>query len=164
MLQENLKRFRKEKGFSQEQLAVRLHIVRQTVSKWEQGLSVPDAEMLVRVSGCWRCGLSGRFAQTAGEEPPDSTLDSIARELQKLNELLASQAAAQAERRKKLLAVLVPAAAALLAILFLAAVYPQWNRLFTISGRTFTTGPTGNNGGCKMKNDGWKCCAFLHSK
>lgn len=40
MLQEKLKRFRKEKGFSQEQLAVRLHIVRQTVSKWEQGVSL----------------------------------------------------------------------------------------------------------------------------
>lgn len=137
MLQENLKRFRKEKGFSQEQLAVRLHIVRQTVSKWEQGLSVPDAEMLVRVSEVLEVPVADLLGKTAGEEPPDSTLDSIARELQKLNELLASQAATQAERRKKLLAVLVPAAAALLAILFLAAVYPQWNRLFYDFGQNF---------------------------
>ena len=137
MLQENLKRFRKEKGFSQEQLAVRLHIVRQTVSKWEQGLSVPDAEMLVRVSEVLEVPVADLLGKTAGEEPPDSTLDSIARELQKLNELLASQAATQAERRKKLLAVLIPAAAALLAILFLAAVYPQWNQLFYDFGQNF---------------------------
>ena len=137
MLQDNLKRFRKEKGFSQEQLAVRLHIVRQTVSKWEQGLSVPDAEMLVRVSEVLEVPVADLLGKTAGEEPPDSTLDSIARELQKLNELLASQAAAQAERRKKLLAVLVPATAALIAILFLAAVYPQWNRLFYDFGQNF---------------------------
>ena len=137
MLQENLKRFRKEKGFSQEQLAVRLHIVRQTVSKWEQGLSVPDAEMLVRVSEVLEVPVADLLGKTAGEEPPDSTPDSIARELQKLNELLASQAAAQAERRKKLLAVLIPAAAALIAILFLAAVYPQWNQLFYDFGQNF---------------------------
>ena len=137
MLQENLKRFRKEKGFSQEQLAVRLHIVRQTVSKWEQGLSVPDAEMLVRVSEVLEVPGADLLGKRAGEEPPDSTPDNIARELQKLNELLASQAAAQAERRKKLLAVLIPAAAALLAILFLAAVYPQWNRLFYDFGQNF---------------------------
>ena len=137
MLQEKLKRFRKEKGFSQEQLAVRLHIVRQMVSKWEQGLSVPDAEMLVRVSEVLEVPVADLLGKTAGEEPPDSTPDNIARELQKLNELLASQAATQAERRKKLLAVLVPAAAALLVILFLAAVYPQWNRLFYDFGQNF---------------------------
>ena len=137
MLQDNLKRFRKEKGFSQEQLAVRLHIVRQTVSKWEQGLSVPDAEMLVRVSEVLEVPVADLLGKTAGEEPRDSTPDSIARELQELNELLASQAAAQAERRKKLLAVLIPAAAALIAILFLAAVYPQWNQLFYDFGQNF---------------------------
>lgn len=39
MLSENLKHFRKAKGLSQEELAIKLHIVRQTVSKWEKGLS-----------------------------------------------------------------------------------------------------------------------------
>lgn len=40
MLSENLKHFRKAKGLSQEELAIKLHIVRQTVSKWEKGLSL----------------------------------------------------------------------------------------------------------------------------
>lgn len=50
MLNENIKKYRKEKGFSQETLAQELSVVRQTVSKWEKGLSVPDAEMLTKIS------------------------------------------------------------------------------------------------------------------
>ena len=50
MLNENLKILRKNKGYSQEQLAVRLNVVRQTVSKWEKGLSVPDAQMLMDIA------------------------------------------------------------------------------------------------------------------
>ena len=50
MLNENMKTIRKSKGLSQQELAVRLNIVRQTVSKWEQGLSVPDSDMLISIS------------------------------------------------------------------------------------------------------------------
>ena len=47
MLNENIKNLRKAKGISQEELAVRLNVVRQTVSKWERGISVPDSGMLI---------------------------------------------------------------------------------------------------------------------
>lgn len=47
MLNENIKRARKAKGLSQEELAVKLNVVRQTVSKWENGLSVPDSDLLI---------------------------------------------------------------------------------------------------------------------
>ena len=50
MLSENIKTVRKAKGLSQEGLAIRLNVVRQTVSKWEQGLSVPDADLLIALS------------------------------------------------------------------------------------------------------------------
>ena len=50
MLSENIKAFRKTKGLSQEELAARLNVVRQTISKWEQGLSVPDSSMLITLS------------------------------------------------------------------------------------------------------------------
>ncbi len=50
MLCDNIKNLRKEKGMSQEELAVRLNVVRQTVSKWEQNLSVPDSDMLVKLA------------------------------------------------------------------------------------------------------------------
>lgn len=38
MFNENLKSLRKDRGFSQEQMAVRLNVVRQTISKWEKGV------------------------------------------------------------------------------------------------------------------------------
>ena len=50
MLNENIKALRKAKGLSQEELAIKLNVVRQTVSKWEKGLSVPDAEMLIQIA------------------------------------------------------------------------------------------------------------------
>ena len=50
MLSENIKNLRKEKGMSQEELAAKLNVVRQTVSKWEQNLSVPDSEMLISIA------------------------------------------------------------------------------------------------------------------
>ena len=57
MFGENLKTLRKQKGFSQEELATRLHVVRQTISKWEKNLSVPDADTLIRYqylsANCW---------------------------------------------------------------------------------------------------------------
>ncbi len=39
MLDENIKQLRKAKGLSQEELAIKLNVVRQTVSKWENGVS-----------------------------------------------------------------------------------------------------------------------------
>lgn len=50
MLQDNIKYLRKAKGFSQEEMAVRLHVVRQTISKWENGQSIPDAIMLIKIA------------------------------------------------------------------------------------------------------------------
>lgn len=50
MLNENIKTIRKSKGLSQDELAIKLNVVRQTVSKWERGLSVPDSEMLISLS------------------------------------------------------------------------------------------------------------------
>lgn len=50
MLNENIKAIRKSKGLSQQELAVKLNVVRQTVSKWERGLSVPDSDMLIVLS------------------------------------------------------------------------------------------------------------------
>lgn len=50
MLCENLRRARKSRGLSQAELATELNVVRQTISKWEKGLSTPDYERLVRLS------------------------------------------------------------------------------------------------------------------
>ena len=50
MLQDNIRNIRKDRGLTQEELAIRLNVVRQTVSKWEKGLSVPDADMLQKLA------------------------------------------------------------------------------------------------------------------
>ena len=50
MLSENIKAIRKSKGLSQQELAIKLNVVRQTVSKWEQGRSVPDSDLLIALS------------------------------------------------------------------------------------------------------------------
>ena len=50
VLKDNLRRYREKRGLSQQQLADELHVVRQTVSKWERGTSVPDADLLVALA------------------------------------------------------------------------------------------------------------------
>lgn len=86
MFSENLKAYRKAKGLTQEELAIRLHVVRQTVSKWEKGLSVPDADLLLRLSEV----LEVPVAQLLGSEvPPEAPADQVAQQLSRINEQLA---------------------------------------------------------------------------
>ena len=86
MLAENLKALRKAKGLSQEELAARLHVVRQTVSKWEKGRSVPDAELLVRLAE----ELDTTPAALLGPEvPPEAEGGGTAEQLGRIAEQLA---------------------------------------------------------------------------
>lgn len=86
MFSDNLKSIRKSKGYSQEEVAVRLNVVRQTVSKWEKGLSVPDAEMLVEISEMFEVSVSQLLgAKIQGE--PDT--NEVAQQLSRINEQLA---------------------------------------------------------------------------
>ena len=73
MLKENIKQLRKSKGLSQEELAIKLNVVRQTISKWEQGLSVPDSEMLVLISEV----LETPVSILLGENIPESKVDDL---------------------------------------------------------------------------------------
>ena len=65
MLKENIKAIRKAKGLSQEELAEKLNVVRQTVSKWEQGLSVPDADLLIAISEILETPVGTLLGETA---------------------------------------------------------------------------------------------------
>ena len=71
MLNENIKNLRKSKGLSQEELAVKLNVVRQTVSKWENGLSVPDADMLIALSQVLDTPVSTLLGQTLAPAESD---------------------------------------------------------------------------------------------
>ena len=98
MLNENLKAIRKAKGLSQEELAIKLNVVRQTVSKWEQGRSVPDAELLLSLSEVLETPVSTLLGETVAEPEPDA-LKALSEKLEVLN----LQFARQRERRRKLL-------------------------------------------------------------
>ena len=78
MFSENLKTLRKQKGYTQEELAARLNVVRQTVSKWEKGLSVPDAELLLRLSEILEVPVSTLLGAAI---PDDKKPDDIAEQL-----------------------------------------------------------------------------------
>lgn len=85
MLNENIRKYRKDKGISQEELAVRLHVVRQTVSKWEKGLSVPDADVLIRMAEVFEVPVS----KLLGIEANELAVDDLSKELARINEELA---------------------------------------------------------------------------
>ena len=90
MLNENIKTIRKSKGLSQEELAVKLNVVRQTVSKWERGLSVPDSDMLISISEILEVPVSVLLGETVAETAPED-LKVIAEKLEVINLQLAQQ-------------------------------------------------------------------------
>ena len=73
MLSENIKAIRKSKGLSQQELAVKLNVVRQTISKWEQGLSVPDSDLLLALSEV----LETPVSTLLGEKVMESEVDAV---------------------------------------------------------------------------------------
>ncbi len=88
MLSGNIKNIRKAKGLTQEELAVKLNVVRQTVSKWEKGLSVPDSEMLIRVAEELETSVNVLLGETIKPDN-DSEIEAIAKKLTIINEHIA---------------------------------------------------------------------------
>ena len=98
MLNENIKALRKSKGLSQEELAVKLNVVRQTISKWEQGLSVPDSDMLIAISEVLETPVSTLLGETVIESKVDD-VKTISEKLEIINLQLAQR---KTMRRKML--------------------------------------------------------------
>lgn len=96
MLNENIKAIRKSKGLSQEELAIKLNVVRQTISKWETGLSVPDTDMLISLSEVLETPVSILLGEKIDESKPDD-LKVISEKLEVINLQLAKR---KAMRRK----------------------------------------------------------------
>lgn len=84
MLKENIKSLRKSKGLSQEELAIKLNVVRQTISKWEQGLSVPDAEMLISISELFETPVNTLLGENISEKEVND-LKAISEKLEIIN-------------------------------------------------------------------------------
>ncbi len=90
MLSDNIKRIRKSKGLSQEELAIKLNVVRQTVSKWENGLSVPDSDMLIILADELDTSVSVLLGETV-TEPMSDDLKAISKKLEIINLQLAKR-------------------------------------------------------------------------
>ncbi len=100
MFGENLKTLRRNKGITQEELAARLNVVRQTISKWEKGQSVPDAEMLVKLAEIFEVPVSQLLGYRM---EPEAQPDALAEQLARINE----QLVVKNRRIKIILAVII---------------------------------------------------------
>ena len=127
MLNENIKVIRKSKGLSQQELAIKLNVVRQTVSKWEQGLSVPDSDMLISLSEALETPVSTLLGETVIEAEADN-LKIISEKLEVINLQLAQR---KATRRKIIRWLLISLCAMIVmffaAFIILSSPYLGWD-------------------------------------
>ncbi len=127
MLNENIKAIRKSKGLSQQELAVKLSVVRQTVSKWEQGLSVPDSDMLISISEVLETPVSTLLGENVIESKVDD-LKAISAKLEVINLQLAQKKTTRKRILQWLLISLSIVIVAIFAILLaLESSYLGWN-------------------------------------
>ncbi len=127
MLKENIKAIRKSKGLSQEELAIKLNVVRQTISKWEQGLSVPDSEMLISISEILETPVSKLLGENISESKVDD-LKVISEKLEIINLQLLQR---KNTRRKIIHWILISLCAIIIitaiALILLNSPYLSWN-------------------------------------
>lgn len=130
MLGDNIRNLRKAKGLSQDELAVKLNVVRQTISKWEKGLSVPDSEMLVNIAEALETSVNVLLSETV-EPDVNSELKVLANKLEIINE----QIVKHNESRRKTWRIIFIVAAALAACVLLSnlAVFVHWITLLNES-------------------------------
>lgn len=127
MLNENIKAVRKLKGLSQQELSVKLNVVRQTVSKWEQGLSVPDSDMLISISEALETPVSALLGEAIIAPEPDD-LKAISAKLEVINLQLAQRTTTKKRILHWLLILLCAAIAGIFAVLFaLESPYLGWD-------------------------------------
>lgn len=127
MLSENIRNLRKSKGLSQEELAIKVNVVRQTVSKWEKGLSVPDSCMLVSLADELDTSVAALLGDTVQEAPPDD-LKAISAKLEAINLQLAKRSLARVKWIRWALIVFCAVLVILYAALALVnGTYLGWN-------------------------------------
>lgn len=127
MLKENIKSMRKSKGLSQEELAIKLNVVRQTISKWEQGLSVPDAEMLIKLAEVFDTTVTTLLGENISESKVDD-LKAISEKLETIN----LQLLQRKNERRKIIHWLLISLCIIVIIIFISLIllnspYLNWN-------------------------------------
>lgn len=127
MLNENIKKLRKSKGLSQEELAIKLNVVRQTISKWENGLSVPDSSMLISLADELGTSVSILIGEDV-QESGSNDLKTISEKLEVINLQLAKRSMV----RVKTVRWILISICALMVMVFVALIaingsYMDWN-------------------------------------
>ena len=134
MLQDNIRSLRKARGLSQEEVAQRLHITRQTLSKWENGLSVPDAQLLLKLAEILEVSVAQLLEGST--ETNEDEQDTVAEQLERLNLLLAERNRRSRRIWRIVAGVLIGAAVVTMLLLLLSF----------IALRSFTSEPVINGG------------------
>ena len=134
MLQDNIRSLRKARGLSQEEVAQRLHITRQTLSKWENGLSVPDAQLLLKLAEILEVSVAQLLEGST--ETNEEEQDTVAEQLERLNLLLAERNRRSRRIWRIVAGVLIGAAVVTMLLLLLSF----------IAFRSFTSEPVINGG------------------
>ena len=131
MFAENLKKIRKDKGYTQEELAKELNVVRQTVSKWEKGLSLPDADILSKIADILETDvnvlLGGQMTTTSQSE--------VAKQLAKINE----QLIIKNRRHKKIMMMIVVALLTIVIFCILLVILNRGTSISISNSETTTT-------------------------
>jgi len=131
MLNENLKALRKSKGLSQEELAIRLNVVRQTISKWEKGLSVPDADLLIKIADIFEVPVS----KLLGPSLDDSNdADPVVEQLSRINEQLAIKNR-RARRIWRIVGIIIAAIVVISILLVIVSVASLNNRQYVTTSK-----------------------------
>lgn len=131
MFAENLKKIRKDKGYTQEELAKELNVVRQTVSKWEKGLSLPDVDILSKIADILETDvnvlLGGQMTTTSQSE--------VAKQLAKINE----QLIIKNRRHKKIMMIIVVALLTIVIFCILLVILNKGTSISISNSETTTT-------------------------
>ena len=130
MLKDNIKNLRKEKGLSQEELAIKLNVVRQTVSKWERGLSVPDSSMLISLAEELGTSVNVLLGESVEEKTLNDDVDikAIAERLEVINLQLARRSEMKIKLVRWILILLcIVIAAVFIAFEIMQSDYLEWD-------------------------------------
>lgn len=127
MLNENIKNLRKAKGLSQEELAIKLNVVRQTVSKWENGLSVPDSSMLISLADALDTSVSELLGEVTIKHDTDD-IKAISEKLEVINLQLAQRSYARVKTiRWLLIALCLSIVVIFITLLAINGSYMNWD-------------------------------------
>ena len=133
MLSENIKTLRKQKGYSQEQLADKLNVVRQTVSKWEKGYSVPDADMLEELADIFEVSVGDLLGKEIMTEEETTDIGELVKQLKILNDYFAEKVRKKKKAKrifKKFCSIICIIGILFCMYLCIGFVVNQWNEVF----------------------------------